>query len=155
MGSHPERGWEPCQCPFLEHVAGALCDHDQFVAHRGRCGVADRAIQLPTRATDLTMATDGLDEAGHGDHPFGIRYLVLNVLLDNASIATDIPVKSRRTARAGYVNQCSPELPAATPGTGSGCLAKPPIAQDQSRALQLGFDPNPFDVAFEANGLAR
>jgi hypothetical protein len=64
---------------FLEDVASALRNHDQLVAHRRRCGVADRPIQLPSRATHLTMATDGLEKAGHSDHPFDIRRLVLNI----------------------------------------------------------------------------
>jgi hypothetical protein len=42
-----------------------------------------------------------------------------------------------------------------TPGVGLGCLAKPSVAQDQPGTLQLRFDPNPFDVAFEANGVTR
>ena len=36
----------------------------------------------------------------------------------------------------------------------SGCLAIPTIAQYEPGTLQLRFDPNPFDVAFEANGVA-
>ena len=55
---------------LLQNVAVALRNHDQLIAHRRRCGVADRAIQLPTCATLLTMATDDLEEAGHSEYPF-------------------------------------------------------------------------------------
>ena len=46
------------------------------------------------------------------------------------------------------------EVVAVTPGVGLGCLAKPPIAQDEPGTLQLRFDPDPLDVAFEADGVA-
>jgi hypothetical protein len=48
----------------------------------------------------------------------------------------------------------SDEVVAVTALVGSGGLAVPPIAQDQSRTFQLCFDPNPFNVALEADGLA-
>jgi hypothetical protein len=48
---------------LLQDVAGALSNHDQFVTH-GRSGsVADRMIQLSPCARNLTVATDGLNEA--------------------------------------------------------------------------------------------
>jgi hypothetical protein len=34
---------------------------------------------------------------------------------------------------------------------GLGCLAKPPIAQDEPGTLQIRFNPDSFDVAFEAD----
>src|SRR5215207_5875805 len=41
-----------------------------------------------------------------------------------------------------------------TPLVGLGCLAKPPIAQNEPGTLQLRFYPDPLDVAFEADGVA-
>src|SRR5215203_817644 len=48
----------------------------------------------------------------------------------------------------------SMEVLAVTPLVGLGCLAKPPIAQDEPSTLQLRFYPDPLDVAFEADGVA-
>lgn len=47
----------------LEDVASALGDVDQFVPHRRSGGVANRTIQLASRATDLTVTADGFGEA--------------------------------------------------------------------------------------------
>ena len=45
------------------------------------------------------------------------------------------------------------EVVAVTPLVGLGGLTEPPITQDEARTLQLCFDTNPFDVAFEAYGV--
>ena len=47
----------------LEDLATPLSNQNQFVAHRGSRSICDPPIELPTRATDLTAAADGLDEA--------------------------------------------------------------------------------------------
>lgn len=62
-GSHPQLDESPVGCEFLQDVASALSNHDQFVTHRRSRCVANRTIQLPTCAADLMVAAYDLDEA--------------------------------------------------------------------------------------------
>jgi hypothetical protein len=56
-GPHPD--WiRALVVVFLEDIATALSNQNQFVAHSRGGGVCDRASQLPASAIDLTVAAD-------------------------------------------------------------------------------------------------
>ena len=48
---------------FLQDVVTTLSNQNQLITHGGGGGVCNRAIQLPARPSDVTVATDGLGEA--------------------------------------------------------------------------------------------
>ena len=62
----------------------------------------------------------------------------------------EAPIRNPDEIPAVYLS-CQFAARAAPQLGGSGCLAKPSVAQGEPGTLQLRFDPNPFDVAFEAN----
>ncbi len=65
----------------------------------------------------------------------------------------EAPIRNPDESPAVYLS-CQCAARAAPQLGGSGCLAKPSVAQGEPGTLQLRFDPNPFDVAFEANGVS-
>ena len=74
-------------------------------------------------------------------------------ILSLPASADAAPRHSITDAGAGSTNG-SKRWSAVTPLVGLGGLAEPPIAQDHSCTLQLRFDTDSFDIAFEADAVA-